>query len=156
MARCGDCGFDDCEAAKPALAAHEDEAPPAVEIEVENGSLRLVTVMFADVQASFETVRDQDPDETRAFLNRVVRVIRASVSDADGMVAQIAGDGVKAVFGAPVGLKDHAVRVWHAALAMHEGMAHLGASGGLAPKLRIGLNSGSVLIGTHGQGNTFG
>lgn len=174
MARCGDCGFDNSEAANfcggcgrklhESLMAEQPALSPsgalqngaAVEIQVENGSLRLVTVMFADVQASFETVRDQDPEQTRAFLNRVLTVIRDSVTEAGGTIAQVAGDGVMALFGAPVALEDHAVRACHAALAMHEGMARLADTGGLAPRLRIGLNSGPVLVGTYGHDNTFG
>ena len=74
-----------------------------------------------------------------------------------GTVAQIAGDGFMALFGAPVALEDHAVRACHAALAMHEAMAALDQEGGRhAPKLRIGLNSGSVIFGTFGPDESFG
>ena len=167
MARCGDCGFDNSDAANfcggcgrrlmQTLDVVEEPPPPALDIKVDNGSLRLVTVMFVDVQASLTHVRDRDPEDIRAFLNRVLAVIQDSVVRFGGTVAQIAGDGVMALFGAPVALEDHAVRACHAALAMHESMAALDtASGSLAPRLRIGLNSGSVIVGTFGPDEAFG
>ena len=99
---------------------------------------------MADVQ--------DDPERTRLLLNRFYDAMAEEVERYGGTVEKFAGDAVMAAFGAPSALEDHAERALHAALAMHERLADL--FGGQL-ELRIGLNTGEVIVGRPREGSSF-
>jgi class 3 adenylate cyclase len=114
------------------------------------GELRQVTVMFADLRDSYRIVRDEDPEEVAALLDSVLQVMTEAVHRYEGVVNQVLGDGLMALFGAPVAQEDHAVRAACAAMAMQKAVAAMQHPSwqerGLKPQIRIGLNSGDVVL----------
>jgi class 3 adenylate cyclase len=119
------------------------------------GERKQVTMMFADVRGSFEMIEGTDPESAQALFDSTIRLMVAAIHRYDGTVAQILGDGVVAIFGAPLAHEDHAVRAAYAALAMQEAartrVTAPDASAALRPEIRIGLNSGEVVIGAIGN-----
>ena len=84
------------------------------------GERKQVTVLFADVKGSMELLADRDPEEARGILDPVLEVMMEAVHRYEGTVNQVMGDGIMALFGAPVAHEDHAVRACFAALRMQE------------------------------------
>jgi class 3 adenylate cyclase len=84
------------------------------------GERKTVTALFADTKGSTELLRDLDPEEARAIVDPVLQLMMAAVHRYGGYVAQSTGDGIFAIFGAPVAHEDHPQRALHAALAMQE------------------------------------
>ncbi len=84
------------------------------------GERKQVTVLFADLKGSMELLADRDPEEARKLLDPVLERMIEAVHRYDGTVNQVMGDGIMALFGAPLALEDHAVRACCAALRMHE------------------------------------
>ena len=82
------------------------------------GERKQVTVLFADLKGSMELLADRDPEEARAVLDPVLEKMIEAVHRYEGTVNQVMGDGIMALFGAPLALEDHAVRACYAALAM--------------------------------------
>ena len=82
------------------------------------GERKQVTVLFADLKGSMELLADRDPEEARAILDPVLERMMAAVHRYEGTVNQVLGDGIMALFGAPIAHEDHAVRACYAALAM--------------------------------------
>jgi class 3 adenylate cyclase len=82
------------------------------------GERKQVTVLFADLKGSLELLADRDPEEARQLLDAVLERMMAAVYRYEGTVNQIMGDGIMALFGAPLAHEDHAVRACYAALAM--------------------------------------
>jgi class 3 adenylate cyclase len=113
---------------------------------------KLATVLFADLVGSTELAGSQDPERTRALLNRFYAAMAAEISEAGGTVEKFVGDAVMAAFGAPIAQEDHAERALHAALSMQRRLEEL--FGG-ALSLRIGVNSGDVVLGQARQGSSF-
>ena len=109
-------------------------------------------MVFADLVGSTELAGSQDPERTRILLERFYDTMAEEVIAAGGTVEKFAGDAVVAVFGAPASLEDHAERALHVALAMHRRMREIFA-GTLA--LRIGVNTGEVVVGTPREGSSF-
>jgi predicted ATPase/class 3 adenylate cyclase len=114
------------------------------------GERKQVTVLFADLKASMELLADRDPEEARRLLDPVLERMMAAVHRYEGTVNQIMGDGIMALFGAPIAHEDHAVRACYAALAMQAALhlysAEVRRTHGLAVHFRIGLNSGEVVV----------
>ena len=114
------------------------------------GERKQVTVLFADVKGSMELLADRDPEEARQLLDPVLERMMAAVHRYEGTVNQIMGDGIMALFGAPLAHEDHAVRACYAALAMQEAMRHYSAevrrTHGVEVQIRVGLNSGEVVV----------
>ena len=114
------------------------------------GERKLVTVMFADVLGSFEIIAGRDPEHAQAILDSLLRTMIDAVHRYEGTVNQVLGDGIMALFGAPLAHEDHAVRAACAALAIQDAMRAATDSAwerlGIQPKVRIGLNSGVVVI----------
>jgi class 3 adenylate cyclase/tetratricopeptide (TPR) repeat protein len=127
----------------PACAAPV-EAPPSEE-------RKLATVLFADLVGSTE-LGAQDPERTRVVLDRFYDAMAAEVEAAGGTVEKFVGDAVMAAFGAPAAQEDHAERALHAALAMRRRLEELFGDG-LA--LRIGVNTGEVVVGRPREGSSF-
>ena len=84
------------------------------------GERKTVTALFADIKGSTELMRDLDPEEARAIVDPVLQLMMEAVHRYGGYVAQSTGDGIFALFGAPVAHEDHPQRALHAALAMQE------------------------------------
>ena len=114
------------------------------------GERKQVTVLFADLKGSMELLADRDPEEARKILDPVLELMMDAVHRYEGTVNQVMGDGIMALFGAPVAHEDHAVRACYAALRMQEAVKQY-AEGvrraeGVAVKIRVGLNSGEVVV----------
>jgi len=109
-----------------------------------------VTVLFADLKGSMELLAERDPEEARQLLDPVLERMMAAVHRYEGTVNQVMGDGIMALFGAPLAHEDHAVRACYAALAMQEAMGRyaeeLRRTQGLLVQMRVGLNSGEVVV----------
>ena len=84
------------------------------------GERKQVTVLFADLKGSMELLADRDPEEARQLLDPVLERMMAAVHRYEGTVNQVMGDGIMALFGAPLAHEDHAVRACYAALAMQD------------------------------------
>ena len=116
---------------------------------------KLVSVLFADVKASLELLADRDPEDARQLLNAVVERMMEAVHRYEGTVSQVMGDGIMALFGAPLSHEDHAVRACYAALRMHDSIAtwaaELRASRGIDIHIRVGINSGEVVVDSIGS-----
>ena len=119
------------------------------------GERKQVTVLFADLKSSMELLAARDPEEARALLDPVLECMMAAVHQYQGIVNQVMGDGIMALFGAPLALEDHAVRAAYAALRMHDAVrayaGQLPESRGAAITIRVGLNSGEVVVRSIGS-----
>src|SRR5580765_2823210 len=113
---------------------------------------KVATVLFADLVGSTEFAGEQDPERTRALLERFYDAMAAEIEAAGGTVEKFAGDAVMAAFGAPVAHEDDAERALHAALSMQRRLNEL-FEGVLA--LRIGVNTGEVVVGRPREGSSF-
>src|SRR5256714_8802382 len=112
---------------------------------------KLATVLFVDLVGSTE-LGEQDPDRTRALLERYYDSAAEAIETAGGTVEKFVGDAVLAAFGAPTGQEDHAERALHAALAVRARCAELF---GTAEAVRIGVNTGEVVVGRPREGSSF-
>src|SRR4029453_4774322 len=114
------------------------------------GGRKQGTVLFADLQGSMELLADRDPEEARQLLDPVLERMMAAVHRYEGTVNQVMGDGIMALFGAPVAHEDHAVRACYAALHMQEAIGRYAAAlrrqQGLDVQIRVGLNAGEVVV----------
>ncbi len=114
------------------------------------GERKQVTVLFADLKGSMELLADQDPEEARRLLDPVLERMMEAVHRYEGTVNQVMGDGIMALFGAPLAHEDHAVRACHAALRMQETVGwyadELRRNRGVDVQIRVGLNSGEVVV----------
>jgi len=109
-----------------------------------------VTVLFADLKGSTELIRDLDPEQAQALLDPALHRMMDAVHRYEGTVNQVLGDGIMALFGAPVAHEDHAVRACYAALAMQTALRRYAEdvrrAHGLEMQARVGLNSGAVVV----------
>jgi class 3 adenylate cyclase/tetratricopeptide (TPR) repeat protein len=114
------------------------------------GERKQVTVLFADLKGSMEMLADRDPEEARKLLDPVIVRMMEAVHRYEGTVNQVMGDGIMALFGAPLAHEDHAVRACYAALRMQESVRkyaeEVRRSHAAVVKIRIGLNSGEVVV----------
>jgi class 3 adenylate cyclase len=114
------------------------------------GERKQITVLFADLKGSMDLLADRDPEEARAILDPVLERMMQAVHRYEGTVNQVMGDGIMALFGAPIAHEDHAVRACYAALHMQAALRRCGDEvrrpHGLAVHFRIGLNSGEVVV----------
>jgi class 3 adenylate cyclase/tetratricopeptide (TPR) repeat protein len=114
------------------------------------GERKQVTVLFADLKGSMELLADRDPEEARKLLDPVLERMIEAVHRYEGIVNQVMGDGIMALFGAPLAHEDHAVRACYAALRMQESIAQYAEevfrSHGVPIQIRVGLNSGDVVV----------
>jgi class 3 adenylate cyclase/tetratricopeptide (TPR) repeat protein len=119
------------------------------------GERKLVTVLFADLRGSLELLVDHDPEEARALLDPVLERMIEAVHRYEGTVNKILGDGIMAIFGAPLAHENHALRACYAALrmqkAVHTYAEELRREQGVPVQIRVGLNSGEVVVGTVGS-----
>jgi len=119
------------------------------------GERKQVTVLFADMKGSMELLADRDPEEARRILDPVLERMMDAVHHYEGTVNQVMGDGIMALFGAPLAHEDHAVRACYAALRMQEALrrytVELRRTQGLEVQIRVGLNSGEVVVRSIGS-----
>jgi class 3 adenylate cyclase/tetratricopeptide (TPR) repeat protein len=153
---CGGCGQPILASGLARFASPESYTPPhlAEKIRTSRGTLegerKQVTVLYADMKGSLELLADLDPEDARRMLDPVLGVMMEAVHRYEGTVNQVLGDGVMAIFGAPVAHENHAVRAAYAALRMHEGVHRLARdlrrAEGVDVQIRVGLNSGEVVV----------
>jgi class 3 adenylate cyclase/tetratricopeptide (TPR) repeat protein len=114
------------------------------------GERKQVTVLFGDLKGSMELLAERDPEEARQILDPVLELMMEAVHRYEGTVNQVLGDGIMALFGAPVAHEDHAVRACYAALAMQAAVrrhnAELRRGHGIEVQIRVGMNSGEVIV----------
>ena len=119
------------------------------------GERKQLSVLFADLKGSTEHVANLDPDRARRLLDPVLERMMEAVYQYQGTVNQVMGDGIMALFGAPLALEDHAIRACHAALRMQEIIkAHADEvlrTEGVPIEIRVGLNSGEVIVRSIGS-----
>jgi len=119
------------------------------------GERKHVTVLFADIQGSTELIRDLDPEDADQVMTPAVQVMMDAVHRFEGTVTQVQGDGIMAMFGAPIALEDHGLRACYASLAMQRAISELAAERGVAAdtgvRVRVGLHSGEVLVRSIGD-----
>ena len=113
------------------------------------GERKQVTVLF-DLKGSMELLADRDPEEARKLLDPMLERMIEAVHRYEGTVNQVMGDGIMALFGAPLAHEDHAVRACYAALRMQESVKkyaeEVRRSHAAVAKIRVGLNSGDVVV----------
>ena len=114
------------------------------------GERKQVTVLFADLKGSMELLADRDPEEARKLLDPVLEHMMEAVHRYEGTVNQVMGDGIMALFGAPLAHEDHALRACYAALRMQELVKRYAEDArhahGVNVQIRVGLNSGEVVV----------
>jgi class 3 adenylate cyclase/tetratricopeptide (TPR) repeat protein len=134
----------------PAPSATDRIAAPASEDQVQQGERKTVTALFADIKGSTELEQDLDPEEARAIVDPALKLMIEAVQRYDGYVVQSTGDGIFAIFGAPVAHEDHSQRALYAAIRMQEELrrysTRLVADGGNPLQCRVGVNTGEVVV----------
>src|SRR5262245_46667991 len=114
------------------------------------GERKQVTVLFADLKGSMELLADREPEEARQLLDPVLERMMAAVHRYEGTVNQVMGDGIMALFGAPIAHEDHTLRACYAALAMQAAIRTYAEEArrahGITVQMRVGLNSGAVVV----------
>ena len=152
---CGHCGASLVAASRP-LENESSQVPVRVAdapaVDTLEGERKTVTALFADIKGSTELMHEIDPEEARAIVDPVLQLMMAAVHRYGGYVAQSTGDGIFALFGAPVAHEDHPQRALHAALAMQEELRRyaerLRAEGKIPVEARVGVNTGEVVVRT--------
>src|SRR5688572_24596685 len=119
------------------------------------GERKQVTVLFADLKGSMELLAERDPEEARRILDPVLERMIEAVHRYEGTVNQVMGDGIMALFGAPLAHEDHAVRACYAALRMQDAVKQYAEEvrrrEGVVIQIRVGLNSGEVVVRSIGS-----
>jgi class 3 adenylate cyclase/tetratricopeptide (TPR) repeat protein len=159
---CPQCGFslkpvaDDPRFASPRQYTPQHLANKILTSKVAlEGGRKQVTVLFADIKGSMELLADLDPEDAQKLLEPVLERMIESVHRYEGTVNKVLGDGIMALFGAPIAHEDHAVRACYAALRMQETVARYAddvqRSHGMPVTIRVGLNSGDIVVRTIGN-----
>jgi class 3 adenylate cyclase len=162
---CDACGSA-LSAEQPTVADDKPAPPPAPAIpghladkiragrETLEGERKQVTVLFADVMGSMELAEQTDPEQWQAIMERFFSILCEGVHRFEGTVDKFTGDGIMALFGAPIAHEDHAQRACYAALHLQRELssysAELRRELGLNFSIRMGLNSGEVVVGAIG------
>src|SRR5580700_7084779 len=158
---CGDCGAvlaadsrttassNQLSSSAPAMSEISIAAGPASGA-IPDGERKTVTALFADIKGSMDLMEDLDPEEARAIVDPALKLMIDAVHRYDGYIVQSTGDGIFALFGAPVAHEDHPQRALYAALRMQEELrryaGRLRAQGGVPIEARIGANTGEVVV----------
>lgn len=158
---CGGCGRP--RAPSTGVGAHalsflQSNVPSALVDRIRSGTPGLgerkhVTVLFADIRGSTELIDGLDPEEALEVIGPILKRLMDAVHQHDGLVNQTRGDGVMALFGAPIASEDHAVQACRAALAIRETIREFNQANQRNIEVRIGMNSGHVVI--HSIGNNL-
>ncbi len=139
-----------------ALGSHSGQDGEAVALaDIKDNSLlggerKWITVLFADIKGSMGLIANRDPEDAQRILDPIVELMTAAVRSYNGFVASVMGDGIMALFGAPVAQEDHAMRASHAALEMQAMIRKYArstrSSGRRGLSIRIGINSGQIVV----------
>ena len=158
---CGECGAGLALEAGARSAAPESYTPRHLAEKILTSKVALegerkqVTVLFADMKGSTELLAERDPEEARKILDPVLERMMEAVHRYEGTVNQVMGDGIMALFGAPLAHEDHAVRACYAALRMHDAIRRYAEESrrthGIEVQIRVGLNSGDVVVRSVGS-----
>ncbi len=150
---CGECGTAlRAPGAAPAKASDDSsirvtDAPGPENLE---GERKTVTALFADIKGSMDLMEDLDPEEARAIIDPALKLMIDAVHRYDGYIVQSTGDGIFALFGAPVSHEDHPQRALYAALRMQEEMRRystkLREAGNPPIEARVGVNTGETVV----------
>jgi class 3 adenylate cyclase len=171
---CGECGTALTRSAAPAIAESVRTLgnQPSIRVTSEpanavaeasahlEGERKTVTALFADIKGSTELMAELDPEEARAIVDPALKLMIDAVRHYDGYVVQSTGDGIFALFGAPLAHEDHPQRALYSALRMQDELrrysARLVADGGTPIQCRVGANTGEVVVRTisTGEGQT--
>src|SRR5215510_3134162 len=161
MKFCPECGRSVAESFSPRRASPEAYTPKHLAEKILTsksaleGERKRVTVLFADLRASLELLVERDPEDARKLLDPVLERMMEAVHRYEGTVNQVMGDGIMALFGAPLAHEDHAVRACYAALRMQESVKRysegIRRSEGIPIQIRVGLNSGEVVVRSIGS-----
>jgi class 3 adenylate cyclase/tetratricopeptide (TPR) repeat protein len=155
---CGECGAPLSQGSPtPSKSQNVARATPqttAVQIEdsalEQDGERKTVTALFADIKGSMELMEDLDPEEARAIVDPALRLMIDAAHRYEGYIVQSTGDGILALFGAPIAHEDHAQRALYAALRMQEDLKRysdqLRADGRLPLQARVGVNTGEAVV----------
>src|SRR5271170_1812471 len=124
---------------------------PAIDPDIlPEGERKTVTALFADIKGSMDLMEDIDPEQARALIDPALRIMIDAVHRYDGYIVQSTGDGIFALFGAPVAHEDHPHRALLAALKMHDDLRRystkLRATGDSPIEVRIGANTGEAVV----------
>src|SRR5262249_976773 len=115
-----------------------------------DGERKTITALFADLKGSTALIEGLDPEEARAIIDPALHLMMDAVHRYEGYVAQALGDGIFALFGAPLAHEDHPQRALYAALRMQEDMRRYGdqvrLTGGPPLQMRVGVNTGEVVV----------
>ena len=146
----GDAGITTAKSARAKSAAPVRVATKQVDASALEGERKMVTALFADIKGSTELEQDLDPEEARAIVDPALKLMIDAVRRYDGYVVQSTGDGIFAIFGAPVAHEDHPQRALYAALRMQDELkrysARLREAGNLPIEARVGVNTGEVVV----------
>src|SRR6516165_6092582 len=163
---CPKCGFENpagfrfCGQCTAALGSASVKPPPSNAITIAetdspaalDGERKTVTALFADIKGSMELMQDLDPEEARKIVDPALKLMMDAVHRYGGYVVQSTGDGIFAVFGAPVAYEDHPQRALYAALRLQDAIrsysGRLVADGGTPLEARVGINTGEVVVRT--------
>jgi class 3 adenylate cyclase/tetratricopeptide (TPR) repeat protein len=150
---CGQCttalGSDSAkpQSSNPPTSIPETDGPAPLD-----GERKTVTPLFADIRGSTELMEDLDPEEARAIVDPALKLMIDAVRHFEGYIVQSTGDGIFALFGAPVAHEDHPQRALYAAFRLQEAIrrysAKLVADGGTPLEARVGINTGEVVVRT--------
>src|SRR5258705_3021433 len=155
---CGDCGAALAVNAETGAVSPSASTVPGIRFGQEvsdpsiatDGERKTVTALFADIKGSTELEQDLDPEEARAIVDPALKRMIDAVRRYDGYIVQSTGDGIFALFGAPVAHEDHPQRALYAALRMQEELkrysARLRELGNLPIEARVGANTGEVVV----------
>ena len=164
---CGDCGaalaHHSATAQSPTFSLGSAGIAITAEVTasaVAEGERKTVTALFADIKGSMELMQELDPEEARAMIDPALELMIDAVDRYDGYLVQSTGDGIFALFGAPVAHEDHPQRALYTALRIQEEMrrhaARLRELGKPPIEARVGVNTGEVVVRslTTGQGRS--
>jgi len=152
---CQECGTSFSSAAEPKKSLSDDTTGIRINAgqpggEIPEGERKTVTALFADIKGSTELEQDLDPEEARAIIDPALKLMIDAARRYDGYIVQSTGDGIFALFGAPVAHEDHPQRALYAALRMQEEIRRyaekLRADGRAPIQIRVGANTGEVVV----------
>ena len=152
---CQECGTSFGLAAEPKKSVSDE--PTGIRVstgqpagKIPDGERKTVTALFADIKGSMELIEDLDPEEARRLVDPALKLMMDAVHRYEGYVAQSTGDGIFALFGAPIAHEDHPQRALHAARKMQEDLRRyadkLRERGQPPLSVRVGVNSGEVVV----------
>ena len=153
---CSECGRPSKAVTAPRFASPKSYTPQHLADKILTtkdaleGERKQVTVLFADIKGSMEIFADRDPEDAQKLLDPVLERMIEAVHRYEGTVNRVMGDGIMALFGAPLAHEDHAVRACYAALRMQETVTRYAdevqRSYGVPVTIRVGLNSGEIVV----------